>query len=474
MKYSSKTPEPRHDGRVTRRRFLGTAAGVAAAPWIIPASAMGADGHVAPSNRINIGQIGRGRMGLGHLRRLAYDPNVQVMALCEVDKTRLEDGRLEVQDAYEERAASGEYKGLSTYNEYRELLARDDIDAVVIVTPDHWHSLQSIHAAKAGKDIYCEKPVSVTVEESRRLVQAVQRYGRVFQNGSQYRSATAIRRVCEFVRGGGLGKVKSAYTIWGGMSAYSGSGPYHASVTLDVALAAEPTPEWLDWDLWVGPAQIRPYNQAYHRNPIPGVVPWSFCEDFGAGACTGYHSHAADVMQYALGYEESGPVDIIHPYSGEFPTVTYRYDNGTLFHMVDGWQAVKSVYHAVPDDARLEGNFGGVFVGERGWLTSMTGGGDLEGGPASIFEELGLPSRSTTQGKNDHYPNWLECIKTREKPHSHEEIGHRAASLGHLTHICLHLGRSLKWDPAKEEFVGDDQANRMLRRASRAPWNITA
>ncbi len=454
--------------KVTRRGFLGTAAGAVAAPLIIPASARGADGHVAPSNRITIGQVGRGIMGRGHLQRLIYDPKVQVLALCEVDRTRLKDGRGQVEDVYGEGQPGGTYKGFSGYSDFRELLARDDIDAVVVVTPDHWHTPISIQAAKAGKDIYCEKPNSITIQQGRRLVEAVQRYGRVFQNGSQYRSAPTIRRVCDFVRRGGLGKIKSVFTIWGG------AGTPNPSITLDYALKGEPTPEWLDWDMWVGPAQGRPYNPAYHRNPIPGVVPWAFCEDFGVGASTGYHSHAADVIQYALGYEESGPVDIIHPSSGEFPTLTYRYANGTLFHLVGGWDQVKRLYHAVPDDARLAGSFGGLFVGERGWLTSMTGGGPIEGAPESLFDELGLPSRNVNLGENDHYPNWLECIKTREKPHSFEEIGHRAAALGHLTMICYKLGRSLKWDPDREVFLGDDQANRMLRRASRAPWNITA
>ena len=176
---------------ISRRSFMGRSAamaGIFAVPTIIPASARGADGTVAPSNRIVVGQIGRGIMGRGHLSRLTHDTEIEVVALCEVDKVRLNDGMEELSSAYADRTQSGDYKGCATYNDYRELLARDDIDAVVVVTPDHWHSPISIHAAEAGKDVYCEKPISITVDESRQLVEAVQRNKRVFQNGSQYRT----------------------------------------------------------------------------------------------------------------------------------------------------------------------------------------------------------------------------------------------------------------------------------------------
>ena len=206
---------------------------------------------------------------------------------------------------------------------------------------------------------------------------------------------------------------------------------------LDPALPAEPAPEGLDWDLWVGPASWRPYNSAYHRNPIPGVVPWTFCDAFGAGAVTDYHSHAADVIQYAIGMETSGPVEIIHPSSGQFPTLTCRYANGVLLHHVDHWGQVKDLYKAVPADARLEGLFGGLFVGERGWITSMSGSGPVEGGPEGILREMSLTTREVNIGANNHHANWFECIRSRGQPSAHEEIGHRSASLGHLVAIVL-------------------------------------
>jgi hypothetical protein len=197
-----------------------------------------------------------------------------------------------------------------------------------------------------------------------------------------------------------------------------------------------------------------------------------FCDAFGAGAITGYHSHAADVIQYALGVETTGPVEIIHPSSGQFPTLTCRYANGTLLHHIEGWDQAKTLYHAVPAGARLEGLFGGLFVGERGWLTSNSASGPIEGGPEEIFQELNLPTRDVNIGANNHHANWFECIRTRGTPSSHEEIGHRSASLGHLVALCYQLGRSLKWDPVKEEFPGDNAANRLRSRAMRAPFQI--
>ena len=472
---------------MTRRRFLSRTValtGIAAAPWIIPSPTEGANANVSPSERIAVGLIGKGLMGSGHLRRLAGDRDVQVLAVCDVDRKRCEKGRDYVNQTYAAKRSNGTYNGCSAYNDYRELLARNDIDAVVIVTPDHWHTLIAIDAAKAGKDIYCEKPISITVQEGRRLVETVQRYGRVFQTGTQYRSIPTIREVCAFVRAGGLGKVQSVFTLWSNLGAL-GAGrfkPYvhlldiertrRSYTPLHFALPAEPVPEGLDWDLWVGPSLWHPYNPMYHTNPSPGVVPWAFSEDFGTASVTWHHSHSADVIQYALGVEDNGPIELIHPSSGDYPTLTCKYANGTLLHMVDNWGIVKDVYKAVPATARLAGNFGGVFVGERGWVTSMTTGGPIEGGPETLFEDMKLTTRQVNPGENNHHANWFDCIRTRRKPSCHEELGHRSASLGHLIIIAHRLQRSLKWDPIKEEFLNDEAANRLLFRAMRSPWRI--
>lgn len=474
--------------RITRRSFLSHAAclsGAMATPTLVPTLTRAADRTVAPSERISVGLIGHGLMGHGHLRRLAGDPEIQVLAVCDVDRSRREKGKQHVEEVYAARRNGASYNGCTPYNDYRDLLARRDIDAVVIVTPDHWHALQAIEAVKAGKDVYCEKPISLTVREGRRLVETVHRYGRIFQTGTQYRSIPTIREVCEFVRAGGLGPVKSVFTLWNSLGGFIGGPrfqPYAKALNidgcrgsyapLDFALPAEPVPDGLDWDLWVGPAPWQPYNRLFHINPSPGVVPWSFCEDFGAASVTWHHSHSADVIQYALGMENSGPIELIHPRSGAYPTLTCRYANGTLLHLVDHWGMVKDVYEAVPPTARLAGNFGGVFVGERGWVTSMTTGGPIEAGPEDLFEEMGLTTRQVNPGDNNHHANWFDCLRTRREPSCGAEIGHRSASLGHLTIIAHKLQRSLKWNPDREEFVGDDAATRMLGRSMRSPWDL--
>lgn len=422
-------------------------------------------------------------MGSGHLDRLAYDKGFQLLAVADPDRVRREAGKTRANDIYASTQPGGSYRGCDAYNDYREVLARDDIDAVLIATPDHWHTLASIDAARAGKDVYCEKPLSMTIQEGRWLADTIKRHGRVFQTGTQYRSVPHVRQVCQFIRDGRLGKVKSVFTLYTPLAGFMGGERFAACKEainveqcgkayppMDFALPAEPVPEGLDWEMWVGPAPWRPYNRVYHINPSPGVVPWSFDSAFGVTSSTWFLSHAADVIQWALGYENSGPVEILHPSAGTFPTLTARYQNGTLLHFVEHWGLVKSLYHAVPDNARLAGNFGGLFVGERGWLTTMTTGGRLEGEPETLFEEMKLERTPEVNiGSNNHHANWLECIHTRQSPSANEEIGHRSASLGHLANLACWLGRSLKWDPVSERFA-DDGANRLLSRAMREPW----
>ena len=264
-------------------RTAAAASGALAVPWIVPASALGADGAVAPSERITVGLIGHGADG-------PRPPAAGWWAIppfkCWPSATWTARGARKamrcVDETYAAERASGTYRGCAAYNDYRELLARPDIDAVVIATPDHWHTLQSIDAAKAGKDVYCEKPISLTIQEGRQLVETVRRYGRVFQTGTQYRSIPTIRQVCEFVRGGGLGQVKSVFTIWNDLHGWhrrpSGSSRTlsvdraekrgRSYVPLDFPLPAEPVPEGLDWDLWVGPAPWHAYNRLYHIEPV--------------------------------------------------------------------------------------------------------------------------------------------------------------------------------------------------------------
>jgi hypothetical protein len=485
----NKHRRPVASNEINRRTFLRRSlatAGLIALPDVVPSSVIGADGTTPPGSRITVGLIGRGAMGSGHLHRLAYDQAFQLIGVCDVDSTRREAGRKLVDEINAATQEAGSYKSCVGCNDYRELLTRADLDAVLIATPDHWHTLQSIDAAKAGKDVYCEKPISVTIDEGRRLVETVRRYGRVFQTGTQYRSIPSIRKVCQFIRDGRLGQVKQVFTPYQPIAGFIGGARYKGYdqvlnlqrcgklyVPTDFALPAEPVPEGLDWDLWVGPAPWRPYNSLYHINPSPGVVPWSFSEAFGVTSSTWFLSHAADVIQWALGVEYSGPTEIIHPSSGQFPTLTCKYHTGTLLHFVDHWGQVKDLYNAVPKNARLAGNFGGVFVGERGWVTTMSAGGSLEGEPESLFDEMGLKRGPEVNiGSNDHHANWLQCMRTRKAPSADEEIGHRTASLGHLANIASWTGQSLNWDPVRETFTNSDGANRLLSRAMRSPWRL--
>jgi hypothetical protein len=470
---------------VSRRAFLArTALAGAAASFPVFAPTWRAAAATPPSERITVALIGRGAMGAGHLQRLAHDPGFHLVAVCDADRSRREEGRETANAIYAAARTSGQYAGCQACNDYREILARDDIDAVLIATPDHWHTLQTVEAVKAGKDVYCEKPVSVTLEEGRRLVSAVRRYQRVFQTGTQYRSAPAIRTVCRFIREGGLGRIKSVFTLLQPLGSFMNwrfkdqaqaerwRNSTTSPVPLDFALPAEPVPADLDWNLWVGPAPWRNYNHLYHSNPSTGVVPWSFDSAFGVASSTWFLSHAADVIQWALGVERSGPVEILHPASAAYPTLTCRYASGTLLHFVENWDDVKKLYGAVPQKARVAGNFGGLFVGERGWLTTMYGGGQFEGEPESLFEEMKLVRTPEVNiGGNTHHANWLECIRTRGQCSADEEIGHRSASLWHLLSASLTLNQSLQWDPVREVF-SNPWANRLLSRATRAPWHL--
>jgi hypothetical protein len=473
---------------MNRRTFLrygATAAGTVALGPGTARTIVRAAAAIPANDRIGLGLIGTGLMGSGHVHRMLGDPGVQVLAVCDVDASRRETALALAHQKYGAQQTSGTWRGCVAHNDFREVLARPDIDAVLIATPDHWHTPISVAAANAGKDVYCEKPVSMTIDEGCRLAAAMRHHDRVFQTGTQYRSIPTIRHVVQFIRDGGLGRIKSVFTILDPLAGFLRGArfkPYAQFVPADdytkvytaatFALPAEPAPAGLDWPLWVGPAPWHDYHPLYHINPSPGVVPWSFCDEFGVASLTWHLSHSTDVIQYALGTERTGPVDILPPQEGAFPTMTCRYANGTLLHFVDHWGQVKDRYQAVPADARLAGLFGGVFVGETGWITTLSTGGPVEGGPDNLWARIKLPTREVNIGQNNHHANWLDCIRTRQAPSSDAEIGHRSASVGHLAYVAYRLGRSLRWDPKKEEFLGDPQANRLRSRALREPWRL--
>ena len=449
------------DKRWDRREFVRRAitGGVFAAPYLVGSSALGKDGAVPPSNRIALGFIGVGAMGQGHLRRLLKYPDAQVVAACDVDQWRRENAKNITEQEYAGRQFGGTYRGCQTHNDLRELLARPDVDAVVIATGDNWHGTASVLAAKAGKDIYCEKPISLTIREARAMVDAVRTYGRVFQTGLQQRSTPEFQRACRLVQSGRIGKVKIVYVAFPGTSA-------------EVNLAAEPVPEGLDWDLWLGPAPWRPFNGRFHHyGRPPHVVPWHFCRDFGGGNLTSNAVHSFDVVQWGLGMDDGGPVKIVPPETGLYPSLTYEYTNGVQLQVVD-WK-LDGQKHFVPEgwdvNTRIQ-NFGALFVGEDGWI-HVGRQGYLQGNPAEIIERPSPPADALRPVSN-HHQDWLDCIKTRRQPVCDVAVGCRSTTVSHLGCIAHWTGRSLQWDPLKEEFIADDEANRLRSRAIREPWRI--
>jgi len=448
-------------GRTTRRRFLTGAAatgGIAAAPHFLRSSVLGMDRAVAPSNRITLGMIGIGMMGQGHLRHFLRYREAQVVAVCDVDRWRRENAKAVTEQGYAALKSGGTYRGCRAYNDLRELLARPDIDAVVIATGDRWHAAASILAARQGKDVYCEKPASLTIEEARAMIATVRRYGRVFQTGLQQRSTPQFHKACELVRNGAIGKVQFVYVGFPGTCG-------------DVNLPAQPLPPGLDWDLWLGPSPWHPFNARFHHAGRPKhVVPWHFCRDFGGGNLTSNAVHAFDVVQWGLGMDESGPVEITPPETGQVPVLTYKYPGGVLLQV--GWR-LNGQKQFVPKgwnvNTRLQ-NFGALFAGREGWI-HVGRRGFIESFPKDILEQ---PASRTDPGKpvGNHQENWLRCIKTRRRPVCDAEIGCRSTIVSHLGCISHWTGRALKWDPAKGEFDGDDEANRMRSRTMRAPWRI--
>jgi predicted dehydrogenase len=407
-----------------------------ALPLVLPARVFGADGAVAPGNRIAVGLVGcGGRMG-GVAAALANVPGVGIRAVCDVFEPNRERFRQQYQLGDKD-----------SVRDFRELLAREDIDAIAVATPDHWHVPISLAAVKAGKDVYCEKPLSNTIAEGRALVEAVNRYGAVFQHGTQLHSYGGVRRACELVRNGRLGQLKEIVI---------GSPPGRATGVQP----AMPVPAGLDYDLWLGPAPWAPYTAArvFAHDGLPG---WYFVSDYSkAGWIAGFGVHDLDIAQWGLGLERSGPVRIegtgVYPRQGLFDTVlTFRleftYANGAKIVMTDTGQ----------------NRHGVKFVGEQGWVFTR---GEIEAEPRSLLKEEPRPGEVGLYRSVDHAQNFIECVRSRRETITPAEIAHRATSTALLGGIACRLGRPLRWDPQRETFPEDGEADRLLRCAWRSPW----
>ena len=408
--------------QTSRRRFLGNTAGLMAAPLIIPASALGAGGTTAPSERITLGAIGLGGRARGVLRSLTAGREAQTLAVCDVQQSRLEEAKRD---------------RLATYRDFRELLARDDVDAVLITTPTHWKPLHTIAAAEAGKDVYCEKPMTLTLREGRAMVEAVRRYGRVFQHGTQQRSSWEFRFACEMVRSGRIGRLKSVLVNVGGPPR-------------DCYLPAEPMPEGIDWDLWLGPAPWRPFNSGICMR---GCGAWEGFRDYSGGGMTGWGSHHFDIAQWGLDADDTGPLEIIPPDGKDVKQLTFKYASGVdVYHSgrMDVWAVV------------FEGTDGKIAVNR----------GKLQTWPDHLMHKPTGPDEVHLYDSPGHTQNFLRCIRTRQRPICDVEIGCRTMAVCHLGNLAYWCRRPLKWDPAREEFVGDPAASRWLGRPRREPWTL--
>jgi predicted dehydrogenase len=399
---------------------------------LVPASAVGRDGP-APSERTTVGHIGCGCKG-GYrdvyygslLQEFVGNPGVRSLAVCDVDGTARDRAKAYVDQQYGNRDCAA-------YNDFRAVLARGDIDAVVIATPEHWHGVQAVLSCRAGKDVYCEKPLALTVRESRAIVTAARRYGRVVQTGSQSRSMPRLRHGCEVVRSGRIGRVKLVYAQnWG------------QGAPANPLFPPEPVPSYLDWDLWLGPAPWRPCNRVYYTRG------WIDVADFSGGGMTDWGAHHFDLAQWGLGKDHTGPVEVFPPGHDGLPGgVSFRYADGVV------------VVHNGGGD-------GVTFFGERGkvWLKALDGLTRFE--PAELAREP-LPPELRTTGKG-HVQNFVDCVQSRARPNADVEIGCRSATVCHLGNICYNLRRPLRWDPEQEQFAGDAEANRLLHRPLRGPW----
>ncbi len=420
----------------TRRRFLKqaafAAAGAALAPQILPSQTLGGAGATAPNDRIGVGIIGCGKqVGQVHIRVLAANDPFQVRAVCDVDESKM--------GGIAGRAAGDCVK--TPY--YEEVLERDDIDAVFIGTPDHWHAAIAIAAMKAGKDVYVEKPMTLTVAEGQAMVEAERKYGRILQVGSQQRSIGSFRKAAEMVRNGWIGEIKEIYAKLG-------------EFPPPVLRPPEPIPNGFDYDRWLGPA---PYEDYFEQRVIGDFQGgWRSFWDYGSRKFGDWGAHHFDIIQWALGRDDSGPGEFIPKgYEGsEYDT--FIYDNGIkVFRDHPGTENYMIAFIGTEGEIRVKRTF------------SSEG---LETRPAYLATQPLGPSDEPLYYSENHHQNWADCMRSRRRTVCPATVGHRSASVCQIAAITRRLGRPLQWDPGAEQFLNDPGANRLLSRPRRAGYEL--
>ncbi len=445
--------------RSSRRSFLKTALAASAAPLFLPSRIWSAE--KSANSRINLGFIGMGKMAHGHLPAFLGKAATQTVAVCDVDTTRRLDGKRIAEEHYAKKTDSGTYKGCDVYNDYRELLARKDIDAVVISTPDHWHAPISIAAAAAGKDIYCEKPLCQTVHEARAMIDATRKHQRVLQVGSQQRSSREFRVAVELVRNGVLGKISRVDTGFG-------------TPGIPCNLPEEPIEPGLDWNLWLGPAPMRPYHSELSPRGVHNNFPnWRKYWEYGGGMVTDWGAHHVDIAQWGLGMDESGPVEMIPVADAQNAKAgnKLRYANGV------------ELTHIEENGVTFYGENGTLYV-NRGRFKLTVGGQEKASfmgkeSPTPMGAQLDAVEKEyLTEAKvrvyksTDHASDWLASIASRKPPICDVEVGARTIVACHLLNFGYRYGKPVKWEPVKMEFTGGTGEASWLTRDYRPEFRV--
>lgn len=446
--------------RSSRRQVLARSAGLLAAPWFIPASAIGRDGVTPLSERITLGFIGLGSpqigMGMTNLKQFIKLEDCRVIAVCDVDDEHLRPGVEAVDERYGDGACTG-------YRDFRELIARDDIDAVCISTPDHWHGIIALAALRAGKDVYGEKPIAHTFAEGRRIADAAEKHARIWQTGSWQRSQFNFRQACEAVLNGRIGRVTRVEVgLPGG----------HRDVPPDEReklMQLSDAPSHLDYEFWIGPGPVKPYCAGrVHKN-------WRWDLDYGGGQIMDWIGHHNDIAHWGLGLDGSGPVEV--EAHGTFPPGEAIWHSPTAFNIKCRYaQGMEILINDAPPVARggsaRDGHFQGTkWIGDRGWV--HVDRGRLEASDPAILKDKPGQNDTRLEVSNDHWRQFLDCVKMRRPTLTPARVAHRSVTPGHLGYVSMALGRKLRWDPDAEAVIGDPAAEQMLKCVSmRAPWKL--
>jgi len=428
----------------SRRQFLRSAAALALFPAVIPAYALGANGRPAPSGRLTTAIIGLGDRGTQHASNLLGMQEAQIIAVCDPYRQKGDQWKARVEDHYTKASSAGIYKGCTAYQDFREILARPDIDVVFITAPENWHALISMAAMRAGKDVYCEKALSLTVAEGRAVCEAVRRYGRVFQIGTQQRSERGFRFACELVLNGYLGEVNTVkVSVPGGRA-------------LPMAAPKQPPPD-LNYEVWLGPAPWTPYND------LKCTYNWYFMADYCAGWIQSWGVHHVDIALWGAPELKASSLEVEG--SATFPTEG-------LANTSIGWQVTctppKGPRLFFTDDSN--GQHGVRFIGNKGWVHVVRGG--IQAEPESLLTAKLKPSDLHLPVSDHHLLDFFEAVKTRRDPIAPVEGGHAATTLTLISDIATRLRRKLTWDWKSEKFINDSAANALLSRSMRSPWTL--